>query len=782
MMTSLDELKKRLAIVANEKSTDFDEILKLATAISKSDEKNVRFTIDASHISRLGIELVSRQETAVAELIKNSYDADAPTVDLIFKNTAVKGGVLEIIDAGHGMTREQVVSGFMRISTQDKVINPLSEKFKRQKAGRKGIGRFATQRLGRKLIIFTQLEGAAESLKLEIDWDLFEGGKDLYSISSQITSSEKMPTPGTVLRIENLRDSWSDAQIQRSFRHVANLLQPFPLDKKSRRPTDDPGFKIAFFKESKGDLTTIADEEQSVYAHAAGQFTGEISADGMALIRINSPKYKIDEIERPLLVEPKLRPKTGVQREAYPLLTGVKFTAHYFIQDELPSGTRSMVREILNRQGGIRVYRNGFRVLPYGESFDDWLGLQRSSALRELLPPHHNHNFLGFVEIYDVAGDRFEETASREGLLENESFLQLQDFVYRALVSGVIEIARVRKKKVFANDDSKELKEEIPTEKTTKNPRVGAAEVAEKLRAAALVQKSLEGQEDGVTLGAAATENESQHMSATLDAIAEEVEKIGEESQAIFEENGMLRVLASLGLTIGEFTHEVRHTLAALNTILNGFDDDTAKKGNITDAKNHMDLLRSYVRYFDEAVINNAHRKLEVHELRDLVSEFTSVINSTLIRKSIELTSDFVGYDLFTKPMHKSEWSSILLNLFTNSLKAIDRTDRPGRIHIHGGVADNYIFIEFSDNGIGIPKENREKIFDAFFTTSVPPSATSNDTDKMVGTGLGLKIVRDIVDSVNGEIYVMEPRIGYATCMRIEIPRADEKEIGDVRY
>lgn len=100
---------------------------------------NIGFTIDAGLIQRLGFELVGRAETAVSELIKNSYDADATVVEVDFINTDDTGGVLIIKDNGLGMTKAQLIDGFLRISSTDKVHNPISSKYHRRKAGRKGI-------------------------------------------------------------------------------------------------------------------------------------------------------------------------------------------------------------------------------------------------------------------------------------------------------------------------------------------------------------------------------------------------------------------------------------------------------------------------------------------------------------------------------------------------------------------------------------------------------------------------------------------------------------------
>src|SRR5713101_4966946 len=129
------EVLRALKASLDTERLDYDSILSLASTLAKGDKEKVRFTVDAGLINRLGLELVSKQETAVAELVKNAYDADAILVDLIFKGTSQTGGTLEIIDNGVGMNRGQIIDGFMRLSTQEKIANPLSEKYQRPRAG-----------------------------------------------------------------------------------------------------------------------------------------------------------------------------------------------------------------------------------------------------------------------------------------------------------------------------------------------------------------------------------------------------------------------------------------------------------------------------------------------------------------------------------------------------------------------------------------------------------------------------------------------------------------------
>jgi signal transduction histidine kinase len=195
--------------------------------------------------------------------------------------------------------------------------------------------------------------------------------------------------------------------------------------------------------------------------------------------------------------------------------------------------------------------------------------------------------------------------------------------------------------------------------------------------------------------------------------------------------------------------------------------------------RDQLELVHAYARYFDNAVTANAHRRLEVLEIRDVIGEFNQLIRPTLERDGVEFKSQIRGYELFTKPMHRSEWASIFLNVFTNSLKAIRRARRRGRLLLKAMATEEHLVIDFCDNGDGIALENRDRVFDAFFTTSSPPGPLASESDELTGTGLGLKIVRDVVESRDGEIFIADPPEGYTTCVRITLPRAVDEEVPD---
>lgn len=765
--TKILELKEKLSEEIQKESSDNNVILALSSEIAKLDDNQVRFSVDAGIINRLGKELVGKHETAVSELVKNAFDADATEVNLVFENAWNAGGTLTIEDNGTGMTKDQLINGFMRLSSSDKIHNPISDKYKRTRAGRKGIGRFATQRLGSKLTIITHTAKSDSSIKISINWNDFETDKDLLSISNNIEVIPKTKQEGTTLIIENLRDSWSDKMIQRVFRYTSELLQPFPLSKKNKDEAEssiDLGFKSFYFRQEGQELIPIIDEEEAIFKHALAEIEGYVLDDGQGCWALKSEKLNFPQDIFLIGNDEKNRDN---HTEPFNLIKGVHFKVHYFIYEPtlFAPGTFTFIRNLAYEKGGIRLYRNGFRVLPYGEQGDDWLGLDKSNNRSSTLGPHMNICFFGFVEIEDSQGDKFEETSSREGLIENDSSRELIDFVYRSLISAVQRVSLLRGRKATASQKDFKKKENKPIEK---------------IESAVSFLKELISIKDISTHPTfdrlINTIEEKKELEENIVKIQEAIEEEKLEKQALIDEINMLRILAGLGLVIGEFIHEVQRFLP-------GFDADIKYLKNAVkeykEVYERTELLEtnirsfsSYTSYFDKTISRNVLRELEPIELRVVVRRFISIIQNDLKRAEIEfIEPEFKGYDLFTIPMHPSEWASILFNLYTNSKKAIYRKKIKGKMFIECGIENQNVYLEYSDNGDGIPPENEDTIFNAFYTTTSAANHSGNDVDSLIGTGLGLKIVKDIVEFYGGQIFVTSPSSGFKTTIRIEIPK-----------
>jgi len=760
--TQILVLKRKLNEELDKEKSDNSVVLSLSHEIANLDNDNVRFSVDAGVINRLGKELVGRHETAVSELVKNAYDADATSVDLYFENCDTSGGKLIIEDFGLGMTREQLVKGFMTISSSDKIHNPKSPRYKRTRAGQKGIGRFATQRIGQVLTIITQTLDSEKALKISIDWDKYAIDSNLLLISNKIEEVEKEKEEGTTLIIDNIRDVWSDSMIKRAYKYISDLLQPFPLSDRFEESENDPGFKVSIYRD--GEL--IIDEESAFFQHALAEIEAYVDEDGQGYYSFKSEKLSISE--EVYLIGKKDRDDRFLE------LKNVHLKAYYFIYNGsgasfLPKTVNSYILENAKEHGGIRLYRNGFRVLPYAEKNDDWLTLDASSRRRSLLASHSNLHFFGFIEVIDKEGMYFQELSSREGLLDTNSLRELKDFGYKVLTDVALKISQVRKKKGTAGQkDYKKSSSEILSEVKK--------EVGDIISDERKIFNEVNQDENGNISIKLKTINEKL---VELEEVKEEESKEQEtREKELLKEIQLLRILAGLGLTIGEFVHEISHYEPAFKydaEYLTSLVEEQleGKKAGERLQKN-LNAFTVYTSFFKEAISKNVNRELKPIDLREPLTSFLDIITPDLERSNIEFEKlDFKGYNLFTCPMHESEWASILFNFYTNSKKAISKKGMQGKINIEAGKSQGIVYLEFSDNGIGIPPNKEDEIFDAFYTTSNPANSSSTELQELTGTGLGLKIVKDIIDGYGGEIFVTTPKEGFETTIRIELPRTE---------
>lgn len=718
----------------------------------------VGFSVDAGLIQRLGYELVGKAETAVSELIKNSYDADATTVEVSFIDTEEEGGTLIIEDNGSGMTRTQLLNGFMRISSSDKLHNPTSSKYKRTKAGRKGIGRFAAQRLGKQLTIITQSSESEEAIRLSIDWNEFYNDRDLTSIKFPLEYEKKAKDEGTTLIIRQMRDKWTEASISRVYRYVMDLFQPDYLSDYSKNhqlaSRGESFFKVNFYQTLDNEKTPILNEQTVIFDKALAVFEGFIDQEHKGIVRVRSKSLDIEDTISLYYDEKK--------KTIYNALSNVSFKIYYFIynrpqyygDDGISRNDLKQIERLSQNASGVRLYRNGFRVLPYGEPSDDWTNIDKrwSSESGVTNIPFSNKNLFGFVEIIDAEGASFEETASREGLIENEAFVQLSEFIHIALKAARGKVAeRITLFKEKLNND------DYTTESDNKKKNA---------------QELIDGLKKGVNkLQTAVVSNRL--VDSEVNNVLNIISQFEGTVSNLLEETGMLRVLAGLGLTIGEFTHEIKQfqpTLYGHILQLRKAITDAELLGHINALNSEFDSLFEYTKFFSSSISNNTSRGKEPIDLLEFIELFRQSINNDLSKNIIDFEVSPYDYDIETIPMHKSEWSSILYNLYTNSRKAIKRAQVLGKILIEIGLEGNDIYLNFQDNGDGIPEENRNRVFNAFFSTSTPSSFNAPQEEQLVGTGLGLKIIKDIVLSYNGRINLIEATQGYSTCFQIIIP------------
>ncbi|GAA4219040.1 hypothetical protein GCM10022253_20500 [Sphingomonas endophytica] len=745
------ELRKIIQAELEKDEPDWHRIEHASRQVVDSDPDFIRFSVDAAHIQRLGEELVAKQETALSELIKNAFDADASKVTLTFEKHAGLGGALTIEDDGSGMTEDVIRDAWMRISTAAKANEPTSPRFGRVRAGRKGIGRFAVQRLGRQLLLASKPAGSPLGYRVNFDWERdFQPGRNLQDIFSGVERFEKKSEEqGTLLQIRNLRDVWPDAAIERVWRSVILLQPPFELapvqPSTTGSPTADPGFQVVINGVSQAEQTKKFSIESDFLARAAAIVTGSVDEHGRATAHVVSAKLNLNDTEIFDLVMDQTGP--------------FSFEARYFIYvPDMLSGMKQATAAQMGRQfGGIRVYRNGFRVLPYGEERDDWLGLDDMASRRNtILLPSNNRNWFGQVRLDSSANPAFEETSSREGLLENQAFTQLQTFLQQALIWAAGRVGFKRDRKVTA----------------------GQRDFVSVVKPSQLIRH--------LRIGGQASGSDSEEVLKAAEAAAADYEKQVEAKLAeSLEYEEMLRILASLGISISVFGHEVKGAqdnflahLAIVRDVIAGLRNDEEKGAlghELDDLASASDRLLDIGGYIAGLMSSTESRELRTLSVRGALERFTRQFGEYMRKQDIRFDEpDVQPSHLRTVPMHSSEFDTVLLNLLTNAIKSMRKakvSDR--RVRMDARHVGRHVVIGFEDNGGGILPENRERVFDAFFTTT---TGVEDDGVAGPGTGLGLKIVSDIANSYGGVARVAEPSDGYRCRIEITLLEASEQE------
>lgn len=770
MERSQEEIKVEIEQLLKAEEIDYSRFTTLSNELIKQDREHVRFSVDAGIINRLGKELVGRAETAISELIKNAYDAEASYAHLVFKDAIRNGGSFEIVDDGNGMTYEELINGFMRISSSDKIHHPVSPRYKRKKAGKKGIGRFAAQRLGKQLIIITQTEDSNQAIKATINWDDYVIDSDINEVTGLIEYVEKERSSGTTLIINHLYEGWSDSAILRAYRYTEDLLIPEPLSRERMewdRARQDPGFKASFYRDRVSENTKIVDEDTAFYDHALAVIEGYIDTEGQGYWRFSSNKLGVTTTEYK---------RIGKERENdsshYLSARSIHFKTYYFIYDRslIPGPLFTYVKNLGTEMGGLKLYRNGFRVPPYGEKNNDWLGLDESVRRKTYLFPHQNQSFFGFVEIDDASSDLFEETSSREGLIENEALSEIENFVYRAITTACQEVAALRNRKQTANQ--KDWEKKSPNQKMQE----ALTEFSD------LLEKDKD-DNNGSSGSDGKKEDQRRNYERVYEKIREGQEEQEKQTEKLQDKINMLRVLAGLGLAIGEFIHEIKYYFpgftAEIDELKRILESDPRALERISTLESNLMAMKSYTTFFGSTISNNAQRVLEPVNLKEEISNFEKVIERDSTKADITITDNrneinVLLAEMKTTPMHKSEWASIFFNLYTNAKKAIKKSSNSGdgKIRIECSEDSNNLILEFSDNGCGVDPAVREHIFEAFVTTTSAAGQGSPDEEAYTGTGLGLSILHDMISSYGGKIYLSEtPKTGYVTTFRIEIPK-----------
>lgn len=786
----------------------------------------MNFEVDAQLIRELGERLVSRNHIGISELIKNSYDADSPLVEVILSNVTnhdLRTSELTIVDSGSGMSFETVKNRWMIIGTSNKRENPISPIFGRPVTGNKGIGRFACQRLAERLELETcsKTDDGYEYTKVQFEWDDFEPGVSLSNVNCKYeTYTETTGKPGTTLRLKGLRERITDRDFKMILKSISLISIADPTHRQDFEP--DPGFEATISAPEFEDLMgeTQFKASKRVLSSGWGTLQGTINSQGSVSFTLESKDTELQTF--------------STQNDNYSALDGINFEIFIIPLKARDSIERNREPTLLTTQtlkniqefySGIKLYLNGFRVYPYGEvtEGDDWLGIAHdisrrrgasdfkeindlakhmgiSNPTRAMLNHPGTRSLIGAIHITGQAVDSFEVKMDREGLVDTQNFTHLKKVIRLALDWATMnyEAWLIRARHKQHQEILKKF--EVSIGHTFEDDKSRFTKAIETLRSSA---SQTEQERDSSKPGTEKPTALKLNLNETLPNEEEPVLKLNEEHNkgqidtatdyaisqfgALNAEVELLRAVSATAPLLFVFAHEVKgiaQTLLSQSTrlelIADKVEDPEIKAELLSMASNADAYKQSFDDLFDLFDVfsdsaDNTNKKITYHTLFQRVQ---TGFKFFLEQFGIELVFEKVNPTWRVPKLNQAEAYSILINLISNSIKSLiasDSVKRKINVSITKIGSDNIILVK--DNGIGLAKEYWETVFEA--RTFDPEGKLYNSVSSKLGneelsnlgkgSGLGLNIVRNILRKHKSDAVFKEPDQNWKAVVQVVI-------------
>lgn len=757
--------------------------------------ERVNFEVDSALLSELGERLVGSVQVALMELVKNSYDADATEVTIVI-NHVVGGVETRIDDNGVGMTFEQVKKYWMRIATNNKVENNTSAIYGRPKSGAKGIGRFSCRRLGSKLRLQTTAkteDGDFETTEFVVDWTVFKPGIELSHIAVYCERTvSKTGKSGTSLTITSAEESlFSKRNLDYIKRSSALLVANRGVARKGFLP--DPGFDLSFkfFEDKASRPHNLRDD---IFNAGWGVITGVVEKNGAAKFTLEAMGIGV------------VKHTSSVR---FPMLAGAKLRIGVLVDDSSQLRDKSVLsigvmREILSEWGGVFVRFNGVRIEPYGDNNDDWLNIDRDRGLRRgtsemddiislaktlkgihpsryLLNLLSSKSYVGDVDISSKMGG-FELKASREGFLKNEAFEQLTVFARMA-----VDFITVYRDKFIQDEAERKLREtEDALNKhvlskqsiSLNNAQFGSVN-DNGVRALDYIRRIVK------VIPEAATENKLRDVANDLSQATDYLEQ---RERSTDEEIRRLRLVASSSVLLSLFAHDVKMYLGKMDDVVIRLKELAGDKllGNAMELKEiakeiqgHKDAFNRLVEMTLAVAVPTGSTEAEKLLVYDRLEMVVSCFRTIMADYGVVCDISKVPDDMYIGPLVVAELYSVLINVISNSIKAViaNRDGAPKKIEIVGETHNNHSRLIVRDTGIGVNLKKAADLFEPY--VSDPERALYASLDGSInkehafvlgtGSGLGLNIVKKIVQARQGKAEFVAPSAGWNTELVVEI-------------
>ena len=774
-----------------------------------------RFTVDTHLFRELGELLVGRDSTALIELIKNSYDADATEVIVHGENLDdQQRGRIVILDNGTGMTRDRFVSGFLRVASRLKDQGARrSAVFGRRYTGVKGIGRLAAHKLARRLEVASihrgeDGDGHAKELVAVLDWDTIEGYETLDEMPDDVVSLHKNrvgadASPGTVLTLSNLRRSWTPRERARFFAEVQAfqtpdfIHQPLPATVVPetvlfRRPIvrdiggdragqGDGGFEVLL----EGEFES-GDDYWDVIAQAAA-WVVEIRAeasDGQVRFAV-TPTRRTREENPDANEYTTTIPHPDSER-------GLSFDARILVREGPFKGKGARHRQTwAAKASGIRVYLEGFRILPYGD--DDWLRIDADYTTRarqlemlkdwplaeefedadpdEGLTRLTHNNYFGGVFLTQERAPTLRVLVNREGFVPEAAF----DTLVSLVRTGVDLCTRVRA--------ASNLKLRLRRREERRKPRREKwdRDRGDTSRAAGTTGEERKSLPDLIaTAGTSIAEARLLVGQGDADAAqpkmrdaVQAMEEAKHRADRVISEGALFRVLASVGTQMAAFAHEMNALLGAAQTLRDGLKAILDDRSLSPDRRRRVRLawaaavdlsqwIERHASYLVDVVSPDARRRRSRQSLADRFDAAVRLVKHSAERRRIKIESR-IPAGLRTLPMFPAELTTVFANLLTNAVKS---AGEGGRVSASAASDDGLLSVRVQNTGVAVALDDAERWFEPF-------ESTTQEVDPVLGQGmgLGLTITRRILDYYGISVGFVEPDPLYSTAIEMAFPK-----------
>lgn len=725
----------------------------------------LRFSVDSALLSEIGEKLVESVQVALLELVKNSYDADATHV-CIKMIPAEVGYSIVVEDDGTGMSFEDVKSFWMRIATTHKIEDDITSKFGRKKTGSKGIGRFACRRLGTKLELETTAKKGKskfETSSVKIDWSEYVAGSNIDQIVCEGKRRESSSgKPGTRLVIsDSVSNEWSNRAWLVLRRRLILLVSN--RGQKRRGYERDPGFNATIeapdFEE--GPQVNPRDELMDV---GWGRLGLTVDKKGKVVWTLSAKK-----LGKKSITKPQLHPEfagTTADIAIFPLLS----------KEHLRKPNKVSIvelRQVFDGWGGIHIRKDGIRVPPYGEGRNDWLYIDRDRGIRKvssdfdpvsalaesLKGVNPSRVLLGLLSNKSYVGDvhvgspknLFVMKASREGFVGDVAD-DLREIVRFGIDwSTVYRDFYIRREELEEAQDAKKHFEDI---------------YESEVHSRDVIKSAVNYLNTELKNATADLPAETRQLVLSSAAMATEAIVKTDESQQT--ELQHLRLVASTSSLLLIFSHEVKSLLGMLDTFQLKL-DTLGKRLEPEAALELSEMSTSFKstkkRFFDLLEmtslfsLNQTQKKPARIALKPRVEQAKNCFQIILDHYKITLETDRIPASLRVGPILEAELYSVLLNVLSNAIKSVIAKGGKKEIAVRAKKVSAGSQINVLDSGVGVSKDS-DDLFESFVSdplgTFYPRlEARLNPADTYIvgtGSGLGLSIVREIIEARDGKI------------------------------